>query len=547
MHISLFEALRKLSELNRNKIWARIIKNAFAPVFVPKADFVVGNPPWIRWNYLPGEYRSDISDPWSQYGLFAQHGYLARLGTAELDFSMLYLYTSVDRYLKQGGRLAFVITLEVVKSKGAGAGFRRFRIGGAGPQFRVERLDDMVKLKPFEAANKTAVIFCTKGKPTVYPVPYFKWTKVKGKFAPSLSEKSVLEVMALTKREKCIANPVDANSPTSPWLSATASQTKSFQNLRGKSDYVAHSGVAVDPYGVYLVRILRKISSSEVLVENMPELGKTKINKVALPVDFRFIFPAVRGKDIAKWSFQTKCCVVVPNKSPKNEDQIPEKLMRENFPSTWEYLYSFKELLLSRGKLWAFYGKDLPPDELPPSDTEMVDLQQYFRKKRTSSARSKGSRYQRIDVPFYAMRDIGEYSFAPYKVIWQMGASKIKAVVLESIVVEGRALPVLPCTGTVSYVAFSNAQEAHYFCAIINSRIVDEYVSSFSQAGRGMGAPSILSRINIPRYNSGSATHFALSIGSSNCHKAAMMKNQTSLQSEEASVEKSVQALWQLQ
>ncbi|MGA8664163.1 MAG: N-6 DNA methylase, partial [Thermoplasmata archaeon] len=52
-HRDLIGKLRDLDKSWKNGVWARIIKNSFAPVFTAKADFVVGNPPWIRWTYLP--------------------------------------------------------------------------------------------------------------------------------------------------------------------------------------------------------------------------------------------------------------------------------------------------------------------------------------------------------------------------------------------------------------------------------------------------------------------------------------------------------------
>ena len=72
---------------------------------------------------------------------------------------MLMLYTSADRYLKDGGRLGMVITQTLFQTKGAGDGFRRFRLGPHGDWLRVLRVDDMVALRPFQdAANWTSTI-----------------------------------------------------------------------------------------------------------------------------------------------------------------------------------------------------------------------------------------------------------------------------------------------------------------------------------------------------------------------------------------------------
>jgi hypothetical protein len=57
---------------------------------------------------------------WKDYGLFSLKGHASRLGGGEKDFSMLFTYAASDHYLKEKGRLGFLITQEVFKSKGAG-------------------------------------------------------------------------------------------------------------------------------------------------------------------------------------------------------------------------------------------------------------------------------------------------------------------------------------------------------------------------------------------------------------------------------------------
>ena len=177
----LYIKLFKLEEENRDGIWARFLKNAFAPLFVKPFDFVVGNPPWIRWGYLSHEYREATLPLWKDYGLFSLRGHAARLGGGEKDFSMLFTYAAADHYLKRGGKLGFLITQEVFKSKGAGEGFRRFRLGEDGEFLEVLGAADFVQIQPFEgASNKTAAIFLRKGKQTEYPVPYILWQRKKG-------------------------------------------------------------------------------------------------------------------------------------------------------------------------------------------------------------------------------------------------------------------------------------------------------------------------------------------------------------------------------
>ena len=69
LHRELYDVLSALEKAGKNGIWSRIIKNAFAPLFTGKFDYIVGNPPWINWEYLPPEYREISSEIWEHYGL----------------------------------------------------------------------------------------------------------------------------------------------------------------------------------------------------------------------------------------------------------------------------------------------------------------------------------------------------------------------------------------------------------------------------------------------------------------------------------------------
>jgi len=175
-----YEKLASFEERGVNGIWANILKNAFAPLFVGNFDFVAGNPPWINWQALPQHYRDATQQLWVDYGLFSLSGHIARLGGGKKDLSMLFTYVSLDRYLRSQGRLCFVITQTVYKTHGMGDGFRRFRLGSEGVCFRIEQVDDMVELQPFEAAtNRTSVFSATKGSRQRYPVPYILWRRTQ--------------------------------------------------------------------------------------------------------------------------------------------------------------------------------------------------------------------------------------------------------------------------------------------------------------------------------------------------------------------------------
>src|SRR5205085_2421080 len=140
--------------------------------YEPSFHLVVGNPPWIGWENLPEDYRRATKDLWHQHGLFVHCGMDTILGKGKKDLSMLMTYVAADRYLKEGGKLAFIITQAVFKMSGAGQGFRRF-VTRNGIPLRCERVEDYSGLQLFDDANTRAALFVlSKGERQRYPLPY---------------------------------------------------------------------------------------------------------------------------------------------------------------------------------------------------------------------------------------------------------------------------------------------------------------------------------------------------------------------------------------
>ena len=220
--------IKQLEDQGENGIWARYIKNAFAPVYLSRFDYVIGNPPWIRWGYLSDDYRKRTLELWQRYGLFSLKGHEARLGGGEKDFSMLFTYASCDYYLKEGGKLAFLITHEVFKSKGAGEGFRQFELKEKKVPLQVILMEDMVDLKPFQAANKTSLFVLEKGKKTSYPIPVVIWKRRPGTGAIG-TDWTLSDVLSNTKQNEVKAIPVDPSKINSSWQTASPSSLKGLK------------------------------------------------------------------------------------------------------------------------------------------------------------------------------------------------------------------------------------------------------------------------------------------------------------------------------
>lgn len=469
-------------------------------------DYVAGNPPWVRWSRLPEAYRQEVWPLWKGFGLFGAKGFMARLATAELDFSMLFLYACAGRYLKRGGRLGFVITLEVFKSKSAGRGFRRLRVGD-GPHLSVLRVDDMVALNPFDAGNKTSTVVLQKGRKTRYPVPYIRWKPEAG-WVPDF--RTLKEALSHASTSEQSAAP-STDDPTSPWQTAGLQERRVFEKLRGAGAYRARRGMSSDPYGVYHVEVLKTFGGGRVLIRNLHDRGKAAVPCVTRRVEAEHLFPAVRGRDLERWGYSISTAVVCPNRSPRREDIVGESEMRRTAPRTYAYLHEFKDILLSRATLWAFYGRDTTLDRLPADGRD-----HYHRGVRKAGRR--GSVVQEILVPFYVMRDLGPYTFGTPKVVWGRMAGSIRAAVVGEGKIGETPKPVLPLD-TTAFVAAASAEEAHYLCALLNSRLINEAVASFSAAGRGFAAPSVIKSLGLFRFDRSNGVHAELARLSARCHR----------------------------
>jgi hypothetical protein len=76
-------------------------------------------------------------------------------------------------------------------------------------------------------------------------------------------------------------------------------------------------------------------------------------------------------------------------------------------------------------------------------------------------------------------------------------------------------------------------KEAHYLCGILNSRMVDEYIQSFSSPGRGFGAPSVMNNIAIPKFNSDNKIYMKIAGLSQKAHTMVVQgKNIEDLQND---------------
>ena len=501
-----YKQILELEQQGKNGIWARFLKNAFAPMIVDKYDYVVGNPPWIRWGYLSQEYRKATLKMWKDYGLFSLKGHAASLGGGEKDFSMLFTYAAIDYYLAYKGKLGFLITQEVFKSKGAGEGFRRFKLGHleSSKDFRVFKAHDLATVQPFEgAANKTAAIFVIKGEKNKYPIQYTVWNRKK-KVGKIPTDAKLKDVLLLLEKKKLSAKPI--GKPTSSWQT-TDNKLIGLEKIEGKNSYKAYLGARVEPYGVFWLEIKQVLSNSELLVHNMEKKGKRKVQAVEAVIESDLVYPVVRGSDINRW-YNKPLIYVLISQDPHKMRPYPENLMKSQWPRAFSYLTRFKEILLTRG--------------------------------------SKTVRKFAERTEFYAMFGIGPYTVANYKVAWKRMANDLVAAVISQHKTPFGYKVIIP-TDTTSLIACSSEDEAHFICAILNSSIVRDFIKSYSSAGRGFGAPSVMEHVGIPKYDPKNKLHQEISVSSKTLHDLKLKEQESEISKYEVQNEGLIKKLFSIE
>lgn len=499
LHRTLFEQLRMLQAQGRNGIWARIIKNAFAPLFVGEVDYVAGNPPWVNWESLPEAYRDDTKPLWVHYGLFTLSGAAARLGGGKKDLAMLFVYVAADKYLRDGGRLGYVITQSVFKTQGAGDGFRRFEFSDHANTVRLRPVivHDLSAIQVFEGAtNRTAVFVCEKSRRALeYPVPYTVWSRVERIH----QGRDLSEVLAKTTRSAFAAAPVQPTRRNSPWLTAPEGAVAAIQRAMGGSTYRGYEGAnAGGLNGCYWVRVLERLPSGELLIENLHDVGKIKVESVRTAIEPDLVYPLVRGRDVGRWR-ATPSAHIILAQDPTTRLAVPEGRMKAVYPKVYAYLRHFEPQLRQR-------------------KTSMV-------------------RRQMETGPFYSMFAVGPYTVAPWKVVWRDMGTRIQAAVLSEH--EGRV--VVP-EHHVMFVPLDDPQEAHYLCACLNSAPSECVIASYTTT-TGIST-HVLEHVAVPKFDPSDPTHTALSDLSQRAHEAAAAGDAAGVAEIEREVDRLAAQLW---
>jgi len=433
---ALYEKILDLHLAKRNGMWWQMVTNAFAPALQGKFDFVVGNPPWVSWETLPEKYRRENDEHWLRYGLRPVKPLGRRQASANvrLDLSMLFLARCMDSYLTDGGKLGFVITWTVFQSELAGRGFRRRLLPDSNP-YSFVHIDDMSTLKVFEdATNQTSVVIAERRKKQNPRVPVTRWFGVQSQTIPTSLE--IESVRELTRRRNLFAEPVDPNDDSSPLLIMPRVGLEASLPLRHSSPYLQHVREGINTRGANGVLFVDIIDKGENLLRvcNRPEDGRrSDLPRAEGFVEAEAIKRLLRGEDVCPGEARPKLGLLLFHDDDHVSCPLTTEEAQSMFPRAIEYISQFEEILRSRHKFRNF----------DPSGEQWLGI---YSVTKAALARHK-------------------------VVIREIARGMIAAPVHGADIIPDHKLYVIPC---------ESAQEADLLAIVLNSRIVNYMVRSFS-------------------------------------------------------------------
>ena len=459
--LELYQQLLHLNKQNQNKIWCDIIINQFSTLFQEKFDFVIGNPPWVNWEFLDDEYQKHLMSINDEYGLYFTKGLESRLGKVKRDISAIFFYVCADHYLKSHGLIALLI--KPMYQIPSGKGFRNFNrlnkdIGFSKLKtpLRIITVEDVTKENPFEISNAVSLIVAEKGEKTSYPIKYRKWA---GERTHEL--------------ENYKAEPSNKGDQLSTWA---IYKGKEKPNALGEFDYKIRTGIYHGLKEAFFDLELLIDKGSSVQVRNCE--GKVK------DLEKDRIYPLVMARHMNRWKIEdndgkeyTYC--IVPQSRPQEDN---EKEMKLNTPKTYDWLKDFEEKLLQRKS-------------------------KMFSKK-----------------PFYSVYGLGDWD-SKYKVVWNSMGFYPNFVVVSSADDENLGKKLVLPEHVLSFIPLNSKKEAHYVCAILNSSTAKTNLRTLSDGGKSGLSASIVSNLRLDKFSPQNPLHEELSTLSLKAHLLAMQND----------------------
>jgi hypothetical protein len=460
-----------------NGVWRFILRNAYQPrlLVARKFTFVVGNPPWLAYRYIKRrDFQERIRLLAFEYGLLDRRS--ANLFT-QMELATVFFAVCAERYLAEGGALAFIMPRSILTGSKQHAAFRRRYVAGA------RRIIDCEQVVPLFRVPACVILWTKPGR---FSAAGVRMLQLRGRLParnPSLAEAKT----ALQRSETRFTTP--AASEASPYLPDV---------IQGATLVPRSLWFVRSPSRAHVIDPERSALESDPSVE--PRAKKPwKGLRLAGSVEAEYLFATLLSNDLLPFGWR--------------------RLSRVVLPLEWDgdrsALLTSVEAAYQRGH---------------------AGLGQWLRNAEAvwGSHQKVGERVQTI----YDRLDFGgcltrQRPSGVAKLVYNRSGTHLCASVVDPAV--DLALPVdrLRARGFVAdngtyWFETENLDEAHYLCAVLNAPKVDQAIKPYQTKGTfgaagGRGERDIHRRpfevLPIPRYSRREADHRELAKLSRRCHE----------------------------
>lgn len=315
---------------HNDSIWIFILNNMYAPVMLKEKpfDILVGNPPWIVMRSLENdEYQEFLKGQVFALNLLDKDE--IKLYT-HMEMATLFFCKTAELYLRQGGKIGFVMPISVITGAFHHANFNKF----ANPVMKLEEVSSFRDV-PGIFSLPPCVMLAKKGESTTFPVPLLEFN---GSLNGLIRNAALKEVMPRLSRTESRYTP--AAKPTS--------RSFYFDLFREGATLVPHNLWYVEADHSVAIDTDRPLVKSS---EDIARVAKRPWKELRLksPIEAQFLYASYLGKDIVPFGTLPPRPVILPmvNKGHKRILLDVNELRGKGFPfmanwvhkaqSMWEY------------------------------------------------------------------------------------------------------------------------------------------------------------------------------------------------------------------
>lgn len=274
--------------------------------------------------------------------------------------------------------------------------------------------------------------------------------------------------------EKGEAKPSNDRDITSSWVVLTP-DLKETEFMEGNCVYEIRHGLKHDVADVLIVRPIER-NGDRLIIQRISD-----DDKGVYEIEAEEVYPFLQPRHIGAWKINGYTYAIIPQRKAGEDN---EKKLARKLPLTYKYLERFKDRFKAR-KSRIFAQK-----------------------------------------PFYGLFGLGTYTWKPYKVCWCGLGFKPEFVVISTVRdrLIGEKLPIPD--GTIYFIPLERKEEAHFVCAILNSKLVRKFLSARSGKSKRGLSKKLMEQLSLPKFNPSDDRHLELVSWSLKMHQGLEMSSE---------------------